>query len=372
MEPLSPERHEEVRRQVRHLLGNASAFGALPAPERRKIAKDLVQVLSFLSDPSAGTGGEHDAAENLELLNLVQSQAEPDVSKRANAKTSRSPDAKTAGDLLNPAAADQAGESYKELTNAVDFPAFVSGLVEGVFTSIVESSIKQMQEYGKFLEAIVKSLNDFKDENVSQQEGRESIMDRFPGMFDQDNDSGSLVQGANWDDDNPPDLQGAFGIEGELDLDDPEQEKKLVESARLKLARMRQQQLATMVLLGIHRIVVTDGHISAKVFIEVKSKDKVERTNYASEHARQRDRQYKHSRKRSWWGTSGNSEGAVSAKVSSAYSSSKDESESELKTKAQLTGSVRINFKSETFPLERIGTPAELTAVNQKSGGAPK
>src|SRR6185369_3300835 len=57
------------------------------------------------------------------------------------------------------------------------------------------------------------------------------------------------------------------------DVSDEEGEKQLVQAARLQMAKQRQQQLSTMVLMGINRIVVTDGLINAKVMIDIKTKD---------------------------------------------------------------------------------------------------
>src|SRR5260370_5843146 len=48
---------------------------------------------------------------------------------------------------------------------------------------------------------------------------------------------------------------------------------RLVPAARTQLATSRQQLLATMVLMGINRIVVTDGRIAAKVLFDFQAKD---------------------------------------------------------------------------------------------------
>jgi hypothetical protein len=358
---LTPQQLDVVRRQVQGLLGRTQSFQELEAPAREKLANDMVQVLSFLADPTAGEGGEAPAGANPELLQLVEAQA------GKTGSVSNQPSDKTAGDLLNPAAAKQAGQSFQELTSAVDFPEFVSGLVEGVFTSIVDSSIRQMQEYGKLLEAVVMSVNQFKNDHIAPRDARQDVLDRFPGFFemeDTEDGEGRLAAKSDLDDEEAPDLSGAYGVDSDLDLSEPENEQKLVESARLKLAQQRQQQLATMVLLGINRIIVTDGYINAKVFIDVRSRDRVERENVARQYQRDTERSYE--RKRSFWGTSRS--GKVNTSVTSAYAQSKDKSESEIKTRANLTGEVRINFRSETFPLERLGSPEELGAVNAKGG----
>ena len=44
-------------------------------------------------------------------------------------------------------------------------------------------------------------------------------------------------------------------------------------AARLQMARSRQQLLSSMVILGINRIVVTDGAINAKVVFDFRASD---------------------------------------------------------------------------------------------------
>src|SRR5262249_9381157 len=57
------------------------------------------------------------------------------------------------------------------------------------------------------------------------------------------------------------------------DLDDETIQSKLVPAARDDLARGRQQLLATIILMGINRIVVTDGKINAKIRFNFSAKE---------------------------------------------------------------------------------------------------
>src|SRR5215211_2128173 len=61
------------------------------------------------------------------------------------------------------------------LTQEVDFPAFVSSLLKGVFNAIVKLSIEQMKAYGKLVAAVSKSIDKFADENVSENEARDYL-----------------------------------------------------------------------------------------------------------------------------------------------------------------------------------------------------
>lgn len=159
-----------VRSQVKAFLTSSQAFHSLPADKRRQIARDTVNVASYLmSDASSGAN---------------------------------------------------------RLVTDVDFPDFVSSLLNGVFDSIVDASIKQMEAYAKLVAGVAKSLDEFADENISDNEARDHLTDRLPHFF---------------------------------------RSSTKPKRRRVRLASSRQQLLATMVLMGINRIVVTNGNISATV-----------------------------------------------------------------------------------------------------------
>jgi len=160
-----------VRQQVKTLLTSSPAFQSLRADKRKQISDDMTKIANYLvADASSG--------------------------------------------------ADR-------LVADVNFPDFVSNLLNGVFDSIIDSSIKQMEAYAKLVAGVAKSLDEFANENISENEARDHLSDRLPQFFPK----GSTRP----------------------------------KRRRVKLASNRQQLLATMVLMGINRIVVTDGRISAKI-----------------------------------------------------------------------------------------------------------
>lgn len=105
-----------------------------------------------------------------------------------------------------------------EGVRTVDFPVFVAGLIQGVFQAVVNASIKQMEAYADLVKEVAKSLEAFACDNVSSA-------------------SVESISAA---------LREAIG-RGGTD------------------AASRQQVLATMVSMGINRIVVSDGKIEARV-----------------------------------------------------------------------------------------------------------
>jgi hypothetical protein len=112
-------------------------------------------------------------------------------------------------------------DALRELVKAVDFPEFVAALVQGVFRAIVDASIQQMKAFAELLAEVAKTVDQFAEENISDAAARDHLKHAYPGR---------------------PATQ----------VDD-----EAIAAAKRELARQRQQMLATMVLMGINRIVVT-------------------------------------------------------------------------------------------------------------------
>ncbi len=72
---------------------------------------------------------------------------------------------------------------------SVDFPAFVGGLVDNVFRSIVETSIEQMRAYAELMAAVAKSAEEYMAETIGVGQGRHYMVDRFPDLLALDLDS---------------------------------------------------------------------------------------------------------------------------------------------------------------------------------------
>lgn len=352
----------EIRRHVRGTLERTPSFHSLPPDERRKVAHDLVRVLSFLSDPNGGQDYLVPQTARAFADDKDRFRDNPDAVKDAGK-------AATNTDLVQKdfkaTGATQAGDAFTTLSSAVDFPKFISSLIEGVFTSIVSTSLRQMEEFGKFLENVVKSVNEFARDNFSPDEGRDFIRGKYPDVFKQDPGPLKLLDGL--DDDKMPDFKSILGLDGPPDLSDEEIEQRVAQGARLQLAKMRQQQLAMMVMLGINRIVVTEGEIKASVMFDVSSMDWAKKTANTSLDDKKTDLHYDSQRSGSFWGTSGGYSSNILTRVTTTKADTKTESESKVDAKAKLTGFVQVKFKSETFPLERLASQLEMGAVQEKS-----
>jgi hypothetical protein len=343
----------DVRRYVRGLLENTESFATLEPEERKRLATSLVKVLAYLSDSGAGLGPRGAADRPVSAL---------DVGSNDALKSRLADDPKLVGADFKAGAAREGADVFKELVSAVNFPHFVSGLIEGVYTSIVNSSIKQMQAYGKLIEAVAKSAEEFAQDNVSLDSARSYVASSFPRavIYDKSQPNARLQLKDDLEDGDRPDFKVALDMSESPSLDEEESEPKVVMAAQLKLARQRQQQLALMLALGINRIIVTDGEIKASVLFEVKARDTANRDSTASSYDSAVLRREEGG---GWFDDSY----ATETKVSSAWSEEKERSSSELDARAKLSGNVTVRFKSETFPLERLASGNELGAVQEKS-----
>jgi hypothetical protein len=184
----SPQSLAAVCERVRRILAASAEFRALPPGRQDKLTRDMVRAGAAAAGALARRRAGDPAA-----LEEPAGPANPAVEPPANG-----------------------------LVESVDFPTFVSGLIQGTFEAIVDASIRQMSAYTELLRNVAKSVDEFMNDNVMDEHGSDK------------------------------------GVTGAEKVD------------RRRLAAQRQQLLATVVLMGINRIVVTDGKISASVIYELK------------------------------------------------------------------------------------------------------
>ena len=228
-----------VRPSVRVLLESSPSFRALPPEKRKQIAHDTVRVATYMADP----GGL--------------------VSREFRAPLLKSRPGRPSGVITVDLCQTLHGgtTAFDALVRDVDFPAFVAGLIHGVFNAIVDASIQQMNAYAALIASVAASLDDFAADAISDRTARETLCREFPELFRCTNASAVRL---SWRSDAAPGarlrLQAALGLRRlEPDL------RYVVAATRRRLARNRQQVLATAVSMGINRIVVTDGKITPRI-----------------------------------------------------------------------------------------------------------
>jgi hypothetical protein len=396
---LSTQQRGVVEKKVSEFLGRVKALGALAPAERAEVVRSTAAIVESLA------AGPRRPADPYDLPGLAGALADT-VSARGTTDDASHP---APGTKIDGGAAklikDQGGigtvigagvTQAARMVNEIDFPTFVAKLIEGTFHAIVKSSIEQMRAYAEMVKSVSTSLNDFKDQNTTQNQARDHLVRKYPQLF-QINivDSQPKVQvrdGA--DTDNLPDFQKELGMAKEVtDLDDETIENDLVPAAQDDLARGRQQLLATIILMGINRIIVTDGKINAKIKFQFSANEK--RTLNASafdyayvgqktdatanEESQYTGQQYSSQQGQGWNYTGPNSyakgqyETTVEpdVRVTSQVDLS---SEGAIQASGQIMGEVSVNFKSESFPLEKMVDTDQMMRLQQAQGpraGAP-
>jgi hypothetical protein len=369
---------DEVRPQVRTLLTAIPAFAHLSSAERTRLAGDMVKVLSYIANP----GGIVEETGGPVAPPLARAQEDEDPVEATKRSLSQSPG--MVGEKFKAGAVREGVEQFGALVKKVDFPKFVGGLIKNVFQAIVESSIEQMRAYGDLIANVAKTVDQFMADNISVGAGRDYLAQRYPDALGVDVSSGASAFAEDGEA-APTTTQLTVKDEGQLrqinqdlgvnppvtDTSDPNEELRLVTAARLQMAKSRQQLLSSMVMLGINRIVVTDGTINAKVVFDMRAQDTAKR-NYTASMYDQSSQRYRESVNASygaWYSpvdVSASFEGEQEH-VATVGSAVDETSESKAEVKARLSGEVRVNFKSDYLPLEKMATPEMMSVIQGNS-----
>jgi hypothetical protein len=170
-------------------------------------------------------------------------------------------------------------------------------------------------------------------------------------------------------------------------FDDEKVEEQLVPAARRRMAMDRQQLLATMVMMGINRLVVTNGYIKSKVNFKLDTVDKMhkdaKKTFSFTKHDEGESSSTYNTRPSLWRRLFSNNtyvDGSNSSKFTVDTESKAEKNDTldrSSKLHADLMGEVNINFKSDYFPMEKmteilgIGDLQERYAKKTKETTAP-
>lgn len=363
-----------VRGRVAQLLTASPAYQQLDAQSQRDVAHSMVKVARYLVD-AGGETRDVPAAVVIQRPRaqggLARAQLNPDD------LSGTVPD--SAADVANkdfdPAAAAAAAEQGTEFIRKVDFPQFVAGLIDGVFNAIVDASIRQMEAYAELVKNVAKSVDEYMKDNVTENQARDYLVDKYPDHLELDTTGGqpTVKPRADADQDALPDFFADLGLPEPIDVVDEEvAEQTLMPAARRQIAMDRQKLLLAMVMMGVNRLVVTDGQIKASVLFRIDSKDSVKRGfgKTANEYASHYDNKRTGRGFFGWFSPTKTSESNFASV--SVETTQTDDSESSLDLHAKLTGDVRVNFKSDYFPLEKM---TEILGAGpdqgQPAGAAP-
>jgi hypothetical protein len=346
---------ESTRQKVERILADSHSFTYLDPDTQNALTDALTQITGYLDTDGPSRASKPFAAQ-LAPPNLQQ-QLSPQNTQGGMGSQPPPPGSPPAGSPApSQTATGRVGEVTRATLNAINFPEFVASLIKGTFQAITDASIQQMEAYAELLKNVAMSLDDFMTDNISNDSARDYLADNFDNYLTRDTSQGRPTLALNPKAQSSSEMPSFFkdlGFESPSDIDDQAIEEKLVPAARKSMAERRQQTLATMVLMGINRIVVDEGEILAKLVFHI---DASETMNMRFDQQKQTLGQMAG---RS--GSSGFSGNGIMVNTASLNA------QSDINVRADLTGQVKVKFRSETFPLERFADSAAIQLINENA-----
>lgn len=349
-----------LRGAVRELLERAPAYGQLDATTRKNLARSVLQVSTVAA---ALIAEEHDAQAEIEQQQqpLAQAQAAPPL-----ARAQEQPGFGTA--------ADRIADTTRNVLGAVSFPRFVTDLVNGVFRAMLDSSSQQMQMYVNLLNSISTSVEGFEKSQTSLNGVRQWVAEHFPDSIEYE--APDIEPGETPDPEDVPQsrlrlkagasmpdaeqIRGTLGLQPEdaVDASNPEQ---LVPLARRTIARQRQSMLATMVQMGMQRIVIDSGKINASMRFHIDTRS-IASEDKGSQFGMQNRVKASGSFGVGAWGASAEIENTISY-----VSTQRSQATEEINTDLELNSSVELNFRTDYLPLNRLAAQAQADRIKGAS-----
>jgi hypothetical protein len=346
-----------ITHEVASMLERAPSFRQLDPDTRIGIVRDLSSIREALrNEPPSRARARDPYALALETPN--------DLARR-RLEAQRGSGAGSAGQPPADGASDQPAQGPRApateaiaaragaLSDEINFPEFVANLIHGTFDALVDASIRQMEAFADLVSAVAKDVDRFTSENVTANQVRDWLVQQYPRDLVLDvplrpSDGQPQLRRRAADDTTPPTWLADFGLAGE-ELTDELIEEQLVPAARRRVGESRLQMLATMVLMGMNRIVIKDGSISAKLRFRAAARDS-SAVQFASSHDA--------------GGPTAGARGSLTSVQSSMMVSTVGVNvQADADLKAELFGEVRINFASETLPLESFVDAAQLALL---------
>ena len=319
-----------VRHGVRALLLGSPAYQTLEADERREMAQALVRVCS------AAVSLGQQAPEGPKPLALAQS----------------------AQGQFGGVAVDKVAGTTRGIMNAVSFPRVVTELINGVFKALSDSNQQQMRAYLDLIRNVAASTEDFADANMAPARAREWLVQAFPGSYEKGGDDDAptvqLKDGATRPSEGA--LRSALGLGPEDSVPDGDPET-LVPLVQRTLAAQRQQMLASMVMMGMQRIVIESGRLNAAMQFHIDARSAAatdEGSTFDEHNTINASGHYG----MGFWG--------VDASVSNTIgyvSTERNQTTDNLDASVDVNSSVELVFRTDYLPLDRMARPDQANRI---------
>ena len=353
---------EDARLGVRQLLSDQQGFAALDESLRRDLAGGLARIGSA-------------ALANQEV---ADPERPPALARAQNA-----------GSEFSGVATDRLARTTQDVLNAVSFPRFVTELITGVFKAMNDSNQQQLTAFVDLIRNVAQTTESFADSNVGIAGARAWLAEHFPGSY--------MIEGGD-EDEFREDLSGLepeerrareAEIQAERDaatrlvlrpgasapseaalrtaLGVPEGEsisganpEALVPLARQVLARNRQQLLATMVQMGLQRIVIESGRLNASMRFHIDTSSAAN-DDRGSQFDMRNTVDASGGARFGPWGAEARVQNTIGY-----VSTNRTQTSEEINTDLDLDSSVELVFRTDYVPLDRLagGAAADRIRVN--------
>jgi hypothetical protein len=251
--------------------------------------------------------------------------------------------------------------AVQALREAIDFPTFVTSLIQGIFESIMMSNIHQMERLSDLLDNVGMSSADFDQANIDDNAAIQWSLSRFPFLTSGDEGVLQLRQGVELQS-VLPQIRAALGPTVNVSsIDDSDLNATLLPLVRAKLGHSRLTTLATLVQLGLQRIVVDEGRMHASMDLRVDTSQMSERDRASRQDWRVNAAASGHYGMGIW---------GVSASVSTSIGrveSDHQYTQQQLASRAGLRSSVDLAFRTEQIPLDRMASREQRVRIDANS-----
>lgn len=326
-----------VRGAIRDSLTAAQGFDSLGDGDRREIANALVRIAH--------------------AAQLFEADSAPE--KRAPVATGMNAGEHYSGTAV----AGVAGTTHAVL-RAISFPRFVAELINGIFRAMVDTNQQQLQQYVELVRGVSQSLDGFASTGGSSDDpAKRWIADQFPQSFRIEEPEAPDPRDIPDPEDTPDPVRlipvgapptvdavrAALNLEPDTAIPGTDAQQ-LIPFVRSSLARNRQQMLATMVQMGMQRIVIDSGRIAASMRFHIDAQSAA------------REQEHSGFDTRTTIGASasgGFGFWSASASVNSTigYVRTDDVTTNEsTNVSADLDSSVELHFRTDQVPLDRIAS----------------
>ncbi len=336
--------------QLDQMLQSSEAYKSLSPEKKSDITLSMSKVFDYLSsgpDASART-----MAPNLDALRRSSGNQQTDE-KRSQFEQ---PIEQEQAQQEQGSVVGRAPGATAAMLGAINFPGFVASLVQGTFQAIVDASIQQMEAYANLLKEVAKSVDSFMSDNISDDMARDHLAENHGDVFQRDISTGKpklVVDQNTVSSGQLPGFLQELGFDSPMDIDEQAVEDVIMPKTRHNLAELRHQTLSTMVMMGINRIVVDDGEINSKLIFHVDANESMT-FNFDEQ-------------KPTNWNLAGKAGRNAFSANGILVNTTNVNAQADLNVRADLTGEVKIRFRSETFPLERFADSNAIQLINVHS-----